>query len=108
MKQIVENVRNEYVTSEVDHWVITGSHDTIAKLSVNEALIFAKNLISAAQHPLDDGTVTINFEMKQPERLGDAPRLVLATNEGGYLSPKLHWALIEGHSVYSANHERDA
>jgi len=108
MKQIVENGKYEYVTSEVDQIVITGSHDTIAKITVSEALIFAKNLITAAQNPLEDGTVTINFEMKQPERLGDAPRLIFSTHEGGYLSPKLHWSLIEGHSVYSSVNDQDA
>jgi hypothetical protein len=108
MKQIVENGKYEYVTSEVDQLVISGSHDTIASITVTEALIFAKNLISAAQKPLQDGTVTINFEMKQPERLGDSPRLVLATHEGGYISPKLHWSLIEGHSVYSLVNNQDA
>lgn len=108
MKQIVENGKYEYTTSEVEKLVIAGSHITVGTLTVNEALIFAKNLISAAQNPFDDGTVKIDFEMHQPEKLGDAPRLTLSTNEGGYLEPKLHWALIEGHSVYSLTNEQDA
>jgi len=104
-KETVENGKYVYQTSDTEKLRLLGSHSTIAKITKEQALELAQQLLSAVMDK-DDEDVRVDFEMKNPSRIGDSPELSLYFGNGlGWVNPKLHWASVEGHLLYELSEE---
>jgi hypothetical protein len=55
----------------------------------------------------DSENVRVDFEMKNPTRIGDSPEISLyfGSGLGNFAKPKLHWAMVEGHQIYELSEE---
>jgi hypothetical protein len=97
-----------YTTVDTENLELLGDHSTIATITKEQALELAQQLISAAMDK-DSKDVRVDFEMKHPSRIGDAPELTLYFGSGlGWVQPKLHWATVEGHQIYELSDEYHA
>jgi hypothetical protein len=94
-----------YRTADTEKLELLGHHSTIATITKDQALELAQSLISAAMDK-DSEDVRVDFEMRNPTRIGDSPDLSLSFGSGlGYVKPKLHWATVEGHQLFELSHE---
>ena len=95
----VEMRKYAYSTVDTQNLELVGSHSTIATITKEEALVLAQELIACAMDK-DAENVRVDFEMRDPSRIGDSPSLKLYFGSTGGVSPKLHWAMVEGHQIY--------
>jgi hypothetical protein len=104
--QKVEMRKYVYSTADTQNLELLGSHSTIATITKEEALQLAQELIACAMDK-DSEDVRVDFEMKNPTRLGDSPELCLyfGSGLGSYVKPKLHWSMVEGHQIYQLSDE---
>lgn len=104
----LENNKYVYRTSDTEKLELLGRHSTIATVTKDQALQLAQQLIEAAMDKSTE-TVRVDFEMKNPRFIGDAPELCLYFGSGlGWVEPKIHWATTEGHSIYELTDEYHA
>lgn len=97
-----------YTTVDTQNLELLGRHSTIATVTKEQALELAQQLISAAMDK-DATDVRVDFEMKSPHFVGDAPELCLYFGNGlGYVEPKIHWATTEGHTIFELSDEYHA
>ena len=104
----VEMRKYVYNTADTEKLELLGDHSTIATITKEQALELAQQLISAAMDKeVED--VRVDFEMKHPSRIGDSPELTLYFGSGlGWVNPKLHWSMVEGHQIYELSDEYHA
>jgi len=95
----VEMRKYVYNTVDTEKLELLGDHSTIATITKEQALELAQQLISAAMDK-DVEDVRVDFEMQHPTRIGDSPSLKLYFGTAVGVSPKLHWATVEGHLIY--------
>ena len=101
----VEMRKYVYSTVDTEKLELTGNHSTIATITKEQALELAQQLISASMDKNAED-VRVDFEMKNPSFIGDSPELTLYFGSGlGWVSPKLHWATVEGHQIYELSDE---
>jgi len=93
-----------YNTVDTQNLELLGSHSTIATITKEEALVLAQELIACAMDK-DVENVRVDFEMRDPSRIGESPNLKLYFGSAGGVSPKLHWAMVEGHQIYELSEE---
>lgn len=93
-----------YNTVDTQNLELVGKHSTIATITKEEALTLAQELIACAMDK-DSKDVRVDFEMRDPSRIGDSPSLHLYFGSSGGVQPKLHWATVEGHLIYSLSDE---
>jgi len=95
-----------YRTIDTEKLELLGHHSTIATITKDEALELAQSLIIAAMDK-DSENVRVDFEMKNPTRIGDSPELSLyfGSGLGFYSKPKLHYATVEGHLLFELSNE---
>jgi hypothetical protein len=104
----VEMRKYVYTTVDTQNLELLGRHSTIATVTKEQALELAQQLISAAMDK-ETETVRVDFEMKDPRFVGDAPELCLYFGSGfGYVQPKIHWATTEGHTIFELSEEYHA
>jgi hypothetical protein len=97
-----------YTSVDTENLELLGRHSTIATVTKDQALELAQQLISAAMDK-DTETVRVDFEMKNPRFIGDAPELCLYFGSGfGYVEPQIHCATTEGHTIYELSDEYHA
>jgi hypothetical protein len=104
--QKVQMRKYVYSTVDTQNLEILGSHSTIATITKEEALQLAQDLIYCAMDK-DSKNVRVDFEMKNPTRIGDSPELCLyfGSGLGNFVKPQLHWAMVEGHQIYELSEE---
>ena len=88
-----------YTTVDTEKLELLGSHSTIATITKEEALQLAQELIACAMDK-DSNDVRVDFEMREPIANNEAPSLKLYFGSAGGVSPKLHWAMVEGHQIF--------
>jgi hypothetical protein len=88
-----------YTTVDTENLELLGSHSTIATITKEEALQLAQELIACAMNKDADG-VRVDFEMREPIAMNEAPTLSLYFGSAGGVKPKLHWAMVEGHQIF--------
>ena len=95
-----------YNTVDTEKLELVGSHSTIATITKEEALQLAQDLIHCAMDK-DSENVRVDFEMKNPTRIGESPELCLyfGSGLGNFVKPQLHWAMVEGHQIYELSDE---
>ena len=97
-----------YSTVDTEKLELLGSHSTIATITKEQALELAQQLITASMDK-DSDDVRVDFEMKTPTRIGDFPELCLYFGSGlGWVEPKLHYAVVEGHHIFRVSDEYHA
>jgi len=110
MATTVKTEMRKYVYSTVDteKLELLGSHSTIATITKEQALELAQRLITASMDK-DSEDVRVDFEMRYPTRIGDSPELCLYFGSGlGWVNPKLHWSMVEGHQIFELSDEYHA
>jgi hypothetical protein len=97
-----------YTTVDTEKLELLGSHSTIATITKEQALELAQRLITASMDK-DSEDVRVDFEMRYPTRIGDSPELCLIFGHGlGWVNPKLHWSMVEGHQIFELSDEYHA
>lgn len=97
----------KYNSVQTENLEILGSQNIIAKISAKDALSLIQQLAIAIQDPSEDGTIRFGFDMREPESKNEVPTLSLSFGHLGWIEPELHWALIEGHLIYSLDHDEE-
>lgn len=97
----------DYTQVETENLVLTGSHDTIATLTKEQALEVAQQLLQAIADK-DSDRVRMFFEMKEPTSRNELPTLSFGFGHCGWVAPKLHWAIIQGYLIHSLHHDEEA
>jgi hypothetical protein len=97
--QMLEMRKYVYNTVDTNNLELLGSHSTIATITKEEALQLAQELIACAMDK-DSNDVRVDFEMRDPSRIGDSPSLKLYFGSAGGVAPKLHWSMVEGHLIF--------
>jgi hypothetical protein len=102
LKVRAEKGKYSYNQVDVEKLTLQGSHATIASITKEQALELAQSLIAAVMDKNSDD-VRVDFELKEPTRIGDTPEVCLYFGSGVAPAtyPKLHWAMVEGHLLYS-------
>jgi hypothetical protein len=100
----VEMRQYVYNTVNTQNLELVGNHSTIATITKEEALQLAQELIACAMDKESDN-VRVDFEMRDPSRIGDSPSLHLYFGSSGGVQPKLHWSMVEGHLLYELSEE---
>lgn len=97
-----EKGKYSYNQVDVENLTLQGSHSTIATITKEQAIELAQNLLACAMDK-DSDDVRVDFELKEPKRIGDTPEVALYFGSGltAATYPKLHWAMVEGHLLYS-------
>lgn len=102
--QMLEMRQYVYNTVDTEKLELLGSHSTIATITKEEALFLAQQLIDCAMNK-ETESVCVDFEMRNPIRMGEGPSLNLYFGSSGSVQPKLHWAMVEGHQIYELREE---
>lgn len=106
MERTLENGKYVYRTTQyTDQFELTGRHNTVAFVTPDQALSMASALIEAARNPNEEGNVVISFDLEHPYRNDLAPEASLYFGNTGRYDLNLHWAMVEGHEIYSLSNE---
>lgn len=102
--QTIQINEYDYTQIETQNLVLTGSHDTIATLTKDQALKLAQQLLGQIADS-DNENVRVFFEMKEPTSKNELPTLSMGFGSISFVNPKLHWAMIQGHLIHSLHQD---
>ena len=96
-----------YKTAKAENLEILGFHDTVVMITKEQAVKFASMLLSATENVNEDGNISLSLSMQEPIFKSKLPEFSITINGLSFISPKVHYAIVEGHEILSPVFEGD-